>query len=128
MRSMEGVIRSLEANIQWLAPLALPLIFVTFSVFFQLRFGQTDFRFLGGEVGLAASASLLGSVLHSLLMKTPQAAAAATVRNANVLGVVVTMVSLVLTVWFYSMGRDVTKTGKVVGAVCLGTAWFYLSA
>jgi hypothetical protein len=52
------VITPLEDNIHWLAPLGLPVVFVGFSFLFQSLFGQDDYRFLGGEVALAATASL----------------------------------------------------------------------
>lgn len=118
------IIKSLEENIHWLGPLGMPVVFVGFSFFFQSRFGQSDFRFFGGEVSLAATSSLLGAVMHGLLLPAgpgPQRAAA--------LGLVVLAISFVLTVFLYSTGAPgKTSTKKTVVSACLASAWFYLSA
>jgi hypothetical protein len=118
---VEQVIKFLEGNIHWIAPLALPIVFVGFSALFQWQFGQNDFRFLGGEVSLAATASLLGSVLHTVLGRH------AGVERVNALGIVGIVLSLVVTFFCYSMGRPYNIRNTVLSA-CLGTFWFYLSA
>ncbi len=118
------LIKPLEDHIDLVAPLGMPVVFVGFSFLFQYIFGQGDFRFFGGEVSLAGTASLLGAVLHSILLPAgtgPQKGAA--------LGLVALAVSFVLTVWFYSMGAvGKSSLKKTMLSACLASIWFYLSA
>lgn len=116
---MTWAVEAIKHNLYWLLAIGQPLVFFLGNLYFKIRFGQRDFRFLGGDLALCGCAVFWGTALRQILLHRLDDPAEI-VANVILLGV-----SLGIWVLCLELGKGGVLWRSFL-ATCIGLASFFL--
>ena len=65
---MTWIIETIKHHLYWLLAIGQPLAFFLVNLYFKIRFGQRDFRFLGGDLALCGCAVFCATALRQIFL------------------------------------------------------------